>query len=198
MKPVVLAGGSGSRLWPKSRAALPKQFLSLTSDSTMLQDTITRLKGTPAQSPIFICNDDHRFLVAEQLRQKDIQHGGILLEPVGRNTAPAIALAALHATINGEDPVLLVLAADHLIKDNKAFHNAIAKAENLAQKGKLVTFGIVPDQPHIGYGYIKAGEHAINIAAPHPWMPRLAINSRGFNDRAQKREPAENMKNPLQ
>ncbi|WP_338455032.1 mannose-1-phosphate guanylyltransferase/mannose-6-phosphate isomerase [uncultured Alteromonas sp.] len=157
MKPVVLAGGTGSRLWPKSRAALPKQFLSLTSDNTMLQDTIVRLNGTKAQSPIFICNDAHRFLVAEQLRQKDINHGGILLEPVGRNTAPAIALAALHATMNGEDPVLLVLAADHLIKDEPAFHTAIEKAEKLAEQGKLVTFGIVPDQPHTGYGYIKAG-----------------------------------------
>ncbi len=157
MKPVVLAGGSGSRLWPKSRAALPKQFLSLTSDSTMLQDTITRLEGTKASSPIFICNDAHRFLVAEQLRQKKINHGGILLEPVGRNTAPAIALAALHATINGEDPILLVLAADHLIKDTSAFHSAIVDAQDLAEQGKLVTFGIVPDQPHTGYGYIKAG-----------------------------------------
>ena len=157
MKPVVLAGGTGSRLWPKSRAALPKQFLSLTSESTMLQDTVTRLNGTKAQSPIFICNDAHRFLVAEQLRQKDIHHGGILLEPVGRNTAPAIALAALHATINGEDPVLLVLAADHLIQNHQAFHNAIEKAEVLAEQGKLVTFGIVPNQPHTGYGYIKSG-----------------------------------------
>jgi len=157
MKPVVLAGGSGSRLWPKSRAALPKQFLSLTSDSTMLQDTLTRLNGTNAESPVFICNDAHRFLVAEQLRKKDIAHDGILLEPVGRNTAPAIALAALHATQDGKDPVLLVLAADHLIKDESAFHDAIVKAEALAEQGKLVTFGIVPDQPHTGYGYIKAG-----------------------------------------
>jgi len=115
MKPVVLAGGAGSRLWPKSRAALPKQFLSLTSDNTMLQDTITRLNGTKSENPVFICNDSHRFLVAEQLRKKRIQHGGILLEPVGRNTAPAIALAALHATKHGEDPTLLILAADHLI-----------------------------------------------------------------------------------
>ena len=157
MKPVVLAGGIGSRLWPKSRAALPKQFLSLTSDNTMLQDTIIRLNGTKAQSPIFICNDAHRFLIAEQLRQKGISHGGILLEPVGRNTAPAIALAALYATLSGEDPILLVLAADHLIKDEKAFHTAIEEAERLAEAGKLVTFGIVPDKPHTGYGYIKAG-----------------------------------------
>ena len=162
MKPVVLAGGTGSRLWPKSRAALPKQFLSLTSNSTMLQDTITRLKGTNAEPPVFICNDAHRFLVAEQLRKKNIEHDGILLEPVGRNTAPAIALAALHATKNENDPVLLVLAADHLIKDQSAFHSAITKAEALANEGKLVTFGIVPDQAHTGYGYIKAG-NVLNV-----------------------------------
>ena len=158
MNPVILAGGTGSRLWPKSRAALPKQFLSLTSENSMLQDTIKRLTGTQAHNPIIICNDAHRFLVAEQLRQDNIKHGGILLEPIGRNTAPAIALAALHATKNGEDPVLLVLAADHLIKDEQAFHNAISHAEQLAEKGKLVTFGIMPQQPHTGYGYIKAGE----------------------------------------
>lgn len=158
MKPVVLAGGTGSRLWPKSRAALPKQFLALTSESTMLQDTITRLSGTDAEKPVFICNDAHRFLVAEQLRKKNIEHDGILLEPVGRNTAPAIALAALHATKTGNDPVLLVLAADHLIKDQEAFHSAIVKAEALANEGKLVTFGIVPDKPHTGFGYIKAGK----------------------------------------
>lgn len=158
MKPVILAGGSGSRLWPKSRAALPKQFLALTSEQTMLQETVARLKGTDSEGPIFICNDAHRFLVAEQLRVQNINHDGILLEPVGRNTAPAIALAALHATKNGEDPVLLVLAADHLIKDTSSFHQAIEKAEVLAKSGALVTFGIVPDQPHTGYGYIKAGE----------------------------------------
>lgn len=158
MNPVILAGGTGSRLWPKSRAALPKQFLSLTSKSSMLQDTIKRLSGTQSHSPIIICNDAHRFLVAEQLRQEGIKHGGILLEPVGRSTAPAIALAALHATKDGDDPVLLVLAADHLIKDAKAFHNSINNAEKLAEQGKLVTFGIVPEQPHTGYGYIKSGE----------------------------------------
>lgn len=158
MKPVILAGGSGSRLWPKSRAALPKQFLSLTSENTMLQDTVSRLAGINTQRAIFICNEAHRFLVAEQLRQKNIDHSGILLEPVGRNTAPAIALAALHATLSGEDPVLLVLAADHLITDEPAFHEAVVKANSLAEKGHLVTFGIVPTQPHTGYGYIKAGE----------------------------------------
>ncbi|GAB5378852.1 MAG: mannose-1-phosphate guanylyltransferase/mannose-6-phosphate isomerase [Aliiglaciecola sp.] len=158
MKPVVLAGGSGSRLWPKSRAALPKQFLALTDENTMLQNTIARLDGLDVEPAIFICNEAHRFLVAEQLRQQDRTHGGILLEPVGRNTAPAIALAALHAQLNGQDPVLLVLAADHLIKENKAFHKAIQHANELAEQGKLVTFGIVPDCAHTGYGYIRKGE----------------------------------------
>ncbi|WP_100641020.1 mannose-1-phosphate guanylyltransferase/mannose-6-phosphate isomerase [Alteromonas facilis] len=158
MQPVVLAGGTGSRLWPKSRKALPKQFLSLTSDKTMLQDTLGRLSGTPAEHPIIICNDAHRFLVAEQLRQSGVDHGGIILEPVGRNTAPAIALAALHALKQDADAVLLVLAADHLIQDHPAFHDAIAKAETLAQQGRLVTFGIVPDQAHTGYGYIRSGD----------------------------------------
>jgi mannose-1-phosphate guanylyltransferase len=158
MKPVVLAGGTGSRLWPKSRAALPKQFLSLTSDSTMLQDTIERLEGLNPQIPIIVCNEAHRFLVAEQLRQRNIQHDAILLEPVGRNTAPAIALAALHAIKYNEDPLLLVLAADHLIKNEPAFHQSIVKAKALAELGKLVTFGVVPTQPHTGYGYIKSGK----------------------------------------
>lgn len=158
MKPVILAGGSGSRLWPKSRAALPKQFLALTSEQTMLQETLSRMAGSQHESPIVICNDAHRFLVAEQLRQQDQQHGGIILEPVGRNTAPAIALAALHAVKDGNDPTLLVLAADHLIKDVSTFHCAIEQASKLADAGKLVTFGIVPDQAHTGYGYIQAGD----------------------------------------
>lgn len=158
MQPVVLAGGTGSRLWPKSRVALPKQFLSLTSENSMLQDTLARLEGTQAAAPIVICNDAHRFLVAEQLRQQDCDHGGIILEPVGRNTAPAIALAALHAIKTDPEAVLLVLAADHLIQNQAAFHDAIEKAHALALDGRLVTFGIVPDQPHTGYGYIKSGD----------------------------------------
>lgn len=167
MKPVILAGGTGSRLWPKSRVALPKQFLPLTSNDSMLQETIARLHGFETESPIFICNEAHRFLVAEQLREKGISHDGILLEPVGRNTGPAIALAALHATQNGEDPILLVLAADHLIKDEAAFHNAIKEAEELANEDYLVTFGIVPSYAHTGYGYIKGGErlaHGYSVA----------------------------------
>ncbi len=153
----------------------------------MLQDTVTRLKGTNAEPPVFICNDAHRFLVAEQLRKKNIEHDGILLEPVGRNTAPAIALAALHATKTGNDPVLLVLAADHLIKDQEAFHSAIVKAEALANEGKLVTFGIVPDKPHTGYGYIKAGkvlnvgfEVADFVEKPQPETAKQYVESGDF------------------
>ncbi|MEC8207245.1 MAG: sugar phosphate nucleotidyltransferase, partial [Pseudomonadota bacterium] len=157
MKPVILAGGTGSRLWPKSRAALPKQFLALTSKNTMIQETVMRLAGVDALPPSIICNEEHRFLVAEQMRQINIDNSDILLEPVGRNTAPAIALAALHATANGEDPTLLVLAADHLIQDSATFQQQIKQAQILAEQGKLVTFGIVPTQPHTGYGYIKAG-----------------------------------------
>jgi mannose-1-phosphate guanylyltransferase len=123
----------------------------------MIQETIARLEGADFDSPIIICNEAHRFLVAEQLRQENIQHGGIMLEPIGRNTAPAIALAALHASLKGDDPVMLVLAADHLISDKAAFHQAISEAEKLAELGKLVTFGIVPDSAHIGYGYIRSG-----------------------------------------
>lgn len=163
MKPVVLAGGTGSRLWPKSRAALPKQFLSLTSDKTMLQDTILRLPADKMELPLFICNEDHRFLAAEQLRVADIDYDSIILEPVGRNTAPAIALAALRAVQQGEDPVLLILAADHLISDHNAFHAAVEKATLLAEQGKLVTFGVVPTEAHTGYGYIKSGESVDEI-----------------------------------
>ncbi|MFW8592260.1 mannose-1-phosphate guanylyltransferase/mannose-6-phosphate isomerase [Glaciecola sp. 2405UD65-10] len=162
MKPVILAGGTGSRLWPKSRAALPKQFLSLTSENTMLQDTILRLPSETCSAPMLICNEDHRFLAAEQLRAASIEHSGIVLEPVGRNTAPAIAIAAMLAMQNGDDPLLLVLAADHLIGDHTAFAHAISQAEKLASTGKLVTFGIVPTEAHTGYGYIKSGAELEN------------------------------------
>jgi mannose-1-phosphate guanylyltransferase len=158
IKPIVLAGGTGSRLWPKSRAALPKQFLALTSDKTMLQDTILRLPHAHISAPMIICNENHRFLAAEQLLRAGIKHDGILLEPVGRNTAPAIALAAMLAQKSGDDPVLLILAADHLIENHQAFSEAISKAKGLADANHLVTFGIVPSEPHTGYGYIKAGE----------------------------------------
>jgi mannose-1-phosphate guanylyltransferase/mannose-6-phosphate isomerase len=155
--PVILAGGTGSRLWPKSRAALPKQFLSLTSEHTMLQDTILRLPTENMNAPLLICNEDHRFLAAEQLRTANLTHSGIVLEPVGRNTAPAIAVAAMLATQSGDDPFLLVLAADHLISEHDEFANAISQAQTLASSNKLVTFGVVPTEAHTGYGYIKAG-----------------------------------------
>ncbi|EIY4765821.1 mannose-1-phosphate guanylyltransferase/mannose-6-phosphate isomerase [Vibrio cholerae] len=158
--PVIMAGGSGSRLWPLSRSLYPKQFISLASDKSMLQETITRLSGLEHQAPLLICNQDHRFIVAEQLRQQRIKHGGIVLEPVGRNTAPAIALAALHATKHGDDPLLLVLAADHVIQNQAAFTEAVKNAVMPAEQGMLVTFGIVPTAPETGYGYIKQGEAA--------------------------------------
>ena len=150
---VVMAGGSGTRLWPLSRAAHPKQFLTLHGEDTMLQATFKRLSELDIQASITICNEEHRFFVAEQLREID-NLGSIILEPVGRNTAPAIAFAALTAK---DDPLLLVLAADHVIKDEVAFSSAVIRAVPLAEAGKLVTFGIVPTQPHTGYGYIKRG-----------------------------------------
>jgi mannose-1-phosphate guanylyltransferase len=162
--PVIMAGGSGSRLWPLSRTLYPKQFLSLTNNSTMLQETVARLEGLSHQAPFFICNEEHRFIVAEQLRQQQLSHSGIVLEPVGRNTAPAIALAALHATEKGDDPLLLVLAADHVILDQSAFVDAVNAAVPQAKAGKLVTFGIVPHAPETGYGYIRQGQAVSDTA----------------------------------
>ena len=155
--PVILSGGSGTRLWPLSRKQYPKQYLPLVGDNTMLQETILRLSGLDnIADPIFVCNADHRFLVAEQCQQIDIKNPTILLEPIGRNTAPAIAAAALQS-INGlDDAVLLVLSADHVIQDVEAFHQAINIASNQAQEGKLATFGIVPTGANTGYGYIKS------------------------------------------
>lgn len=152
--PVIMAGGSGTRLWPLSRAAHPKQFLRLHGEDTMLQATVKRLSGLDIQSSITICNEEHRFFVAEQLREID-KLGSIILEPVGRNTAPAIALAALTAK---DDPLLLVLAADHVIQNESTFREVVIRAIPLAEAGKLVTFGIVPSAPHTGYGYIKRGK----------------------------------------
>jgi mannose-1-phosphate guanylyltransferase/mannose-6-phosphate isomerase len=155
--PVILSGGSGARLWPLSRKQYPKQYLPLVGDNTMLQETILRLDGLEnLADPIIICNADHRFLVAEQCQQIDIINPTILLEPVGRNTAPAIAAAAFQSLKITDDAVLLVLTADHVIQDIDAFHAAINIADKQAQNGKLVTFGIVPIDANIGYGYIKS------------------------------------------
>ena len=158
--PVILSGGSGTRLWPLSRKQYPKQYLPLAGDNTMLQETILRLSGLDnLADPIIICNADHRFLVAEQCQQIEIINPTILLEPVGRNTAPAIAAAALQSFKTADDAMLLVLSADHVIQDVEAFHQAINIASNQAQAGKLATFGIVPTEANTGYGYIKSSKN---------------------------------------
>ena len=155
--PVILAGGSGTRLWPLSRKHHPKQYLALDDSITMLQSTITRLADLSCASPFVICSEETRFLAAEQLREIGQNKALILLEPVGRNTAPAIALAALEAVASGEDPILLVMPADHKIKDLAAFTSAVNAALPLALSNHLVTFGIMPDRPETGYGYIRSG-----------------------------------------
>jgi len=157
---VILSGGSGTRLWPLSRKQYPKQYLPLVGDNTMLQETILRLNGLDnLADPIIICNVDHRFLVAEQCQQIDIKNATILLEPIGRNTAPAIAAAALQSIKHANDSILLILSADHIIQDIKAFHEAIRIATRQAQQGKLTTFGIVPIDANTGYGYIKSSKN---------------------------------------
>jgi len=160
MIPVILSGGSGTRLWPLSRGVYPKQFLPLVSDKTMVQETVLRLDGLDKlKAPIAVCNEEHRFMMAEQLWEINAQPEAIILEPIGKNTAPAVALAALAA--KDPDDILLVLPADHVIENIPAFHDAVAKAEQLAEKGYLVTFGIVPTAAETGYGYIKRSDETI-------------------------------------
>ena len=159
--PVILSGGSGSRLWPVSRKLRPKQFLPLISeDRTLFQSTLERLDGIVDKQPsVIVCNEEHRFMVAEQMQAIGQENQGILLEPVGRNTAPAVAVAALCLLEkNQQDPVMLVLPADHVITDVAAFQQAILQACSLAEQGYLVTFGITPRSPETGYGYIEQGE----------------------------------------
>jgi len=157
--PVILSGGSGSRLWPLSREMYPKQLLPLVNDTTMLQDTALRTAGiADITPPMVVCNEEHRFMVAEQLRQLDMPASAVILEPCGRNTAPAIAVAALEGLAQGANPLLLVLPADHVIKDVERFQAAVAAGVPLAAAGKLATFGVVPTSAETGYGYIKAGE----------------------------------------
>lgn len=159
MIPVIISGGTGTRLWPLSRKNKPKQFLSLFGEYSLFQNTLSRLSGLQdIDSPLIVCNTEHRFMVAEQLQEIDIAAKDIILEPCARNTAPAIALAALRAIENDKDAVLLVLAADHVIQNIPAFHKAIEQAKKHAEQDKLVTFGIQPQSAHTGYGYIEAGK----------------------------------------
>jgi len=155
--PIILSGGSGTRLWPLSRESYPKQFLPLVGEHSMLQATWLRAAPVAGHAPIVVANEEHRFVAAEQLQQIGVKPQSILLEPKGRNTAPAIAVAALEATRNGADPLLLILPSDHVIRDEAAFQAAVKVAAAAAEQGKLVTFGIKPTAPETGYGYIKAG-----------------------------------------
>lgn len=155
--PVILSGGAGSRLWPLSRALYPKQLLPLCSENTMLQDTVGRLRVLPGHGPVYcVCNESHRFLVAEQLRATGVRVGGIILEPAGRNTAPAAAVAAMLLERKHPGALMLLLPADHVIADEVAFGAAIEAGAAAAREGGLVTFGVVPTAPETGYGYLKA------------------------------------------
>lgn len=165
LQPVILCGGSGTRMWPLSRETYPKQFLTLVGEHSMLQDTALRLRGLPpsvpvAPNPVLVCNADHRFLAASQMNAVGIQDAKILLEPAGRNTAPALTLAALQVRADGQDPVLLVMPADHVIPDQQALHASVEQAYQMADAGAMVAFGIVPSHPETGYGYIERGAAA--------------------------------------
>jgi len=158
--PVILSGGSGTRLWPLSREHFPKQLIPFVEDDSLFQATVRRVAGAPGLEQggtVVVCNEAHRFLIAEQMRAMGVAAAGLILEPVGRNTAPALTLAALHLEALGDDAVMLVMPADHVIKDLPAFHAAVCAAAALAEGGAVVTFGIVPDRPETGYGYIRRG-----------------------------------------
>ena len=190
--PVILSGGSGSRLWPLSRAQRPKQFLALTGDNSLFQQTLERvcdIEGHQAQlSPIVVANTDHRFLVAEQCREMAIEPMSLILEPVARNTAPAIAVAAMAAMQKSDDPVMLVLPSDHTFSDVAAFHSAVGVGLLAAQSGSMVVFGITPTYPETGYGYVKArkaddhGVHAVEafVEKPNLGLARSYIEQGGY------------------
>jgi mannose-1-phosphate guanylyltransferase / mannose-6-phosphate isomerase len=193
LTPVILSGGAGTRLWPLSRELHPKQLLALTGERTMLQQTVLRLDGLNGSAPVVVCNEAHRFLVAEQLRQLEVEPRALVLEPFGRNTAPAIALAALAALskgagdANAAEPVLLVLPADHVIRDIPAFQKAVRTALPAAEQGRLVTFGIVPTSAETGYGYIQQGApdgalHRITrfVEKPSPERARDFVKSGAY------------------
>jgi mannose-1-phosphate guanylyltransferase/mannose-6-phosphate isomerase len=174
--PVILAGGSGTRLWPLSRQLYPKQFMQLVDSHTLLQSTLLRLSPLEdIQPPIVVCNDEHRFIVAEQLREIGIQPQAIVLEPVGRNTAPAIAVASLLSRPAQENSILLVLPADHYIEDHQGLANTVRQGVRFALQGRMVTFGIVPQAPETGYGYIRKGEPIVDGQTPegHPPVWRI-------------------------
>lgn len=156
--PVILSGGSGSRLWPLSRVGYPKQFLPLASELTLIQETALRVANSRFAAPLVICNEEHRFIVAEQLRAQSCLPSEIILEPVGRNTAPAVAVAALRLMEEQDDALMLVMPSDHVIADTNAFLTAVDRAAAVASLGAFVTFGIIPDRPETGYGYIKVGK----------------------------------------
>ncbi|MBD9513081.1 MULTISPECIES: mannose-1-phosphate guanylyltransferase/mannose-6-phosphate isomerase [unclassified Pseudomonas] len=158
MIPVILSGGSGSRLWPLSRKQYPKQFLALTGEHTLFQQTLERLVFEGMEPPVVVSNQEHRFIVQEQLEALDLKTQSILLEPFGRNTAPAVAIAAMKLMAEGRDELLLILPADHVIEDQRAFQRALALATNAAEKGEMVLFGVPADRPETGYGYIKSGD----------------------------------------
>ncbi|MCJ8500436.1 mannose-1-phosphate guanylyltransferase/mannose-6-phosphate isomerase [Desulfatitalea alkaliphila] len=167
--PVVLAGGSGTRLWPLSRSLYPKQFMSLVDTPTLLQSTLLRLQALDGiAAPILLCNEAHRFVVAEQIRRMGLTPAAIVLEPAARNTAPALTVAALLAGTDETDPILLVLPADHHIRDVDGFVATVRKGAALAAEGRMVTFGITPDAPETGYGYIRKGS-ALNGDSPPAW-----------------------------
>ncbi|QBQ53203.1 mannose-1-phosphate guanylyltransferase/mannose-6-phosphate isomerase [Nitrosococcus wardiae] len=179
LQPVILSGGSGTRLWPLSREHFPKQLLPLVGDRTMLQDTVTRLNGsafdTPLPAPLVVCNEEHRFLVAEQMRQIGVAPRQLILEPFGRNTAPALTLAAFSVLEAEDDCILLVMPADHVIADIGAFQAAVQAGYQLAQSGYVVTFGIVPTRAETGYGYIEMGQPLPQKAAASAFAPHAFI-----------------------